>query len=139
MTLQNLLSQWFDIAADDLEVAEGCLKNYLPPKLSIACYHAQQAAEKSLKGFLTYCNIEPPYTHNLTELCKMCMEYDPSFGEILELCDYINPYTVITRYPKEKEITESMAKAAINQAQKAYSYCLEKIPELKSSLRKVNW
>lgn len=132
MTLQNLLKQWFDIAADDLDVAKGCLKKYYPPKLSIACYHAQQAAEKSLKGFLIYCDIEPPHIHNLAELCKMCMEKDSSFNSILELCDYINPFGVVTRYPKEKEITALMAKTAISQAQEINKFCLSKITVLKT-------
>ena len=95
MTLQNLLNQWFAIAADDLEVAKGCLEKHHPPKLAIACYHSQQAAEKSLKGFLTFCNIEPPYIHDLGELCKMCIEHDVSFSKILKLCNDINPYSVI--------------------------------------------
>jgi len=130
MTLQNLLRQWFDIAADDLEVAKGCLEKYSPPKLAIACYHSQQAAEKSLKGYLTYCDIEPPHIHDLAELCKMCIEHNASFSEILELCSDINPYSVITRYPKEKEISETMAQLAINQAQEVHIFCLRKIPEL---------
>jgi len=136
MTMQNLLDQWFEIATDDLEVAKGCLEKYRPPKLAIACYHAQQTAEKSLKGFLTYCDIEPPHTHNLAELCKMCMDYDPSFDKILEPCDYVNPYGVVTRYPKEKVITESMAKTAIDQAQEVYYFCLAKIPESKTTAPK---
>ena len=82
MTLLELLKQWFEIATDDLEVADSCLKNHLPPKLAIACYHAQQAAEKSLKGFLTYCDIEPPHVHNLSELCRICIERDSSFTKI---------------------------------------------------------
>jgi len=131
MTLQNLLKQWFEIAADDLEVAKGCLDKYHPKKISIACYHAQQTVEKSLKGFLTFCDIEPPHTHNLTELCKICIEKDNSFSMILELCDYINPYCVVTRYPKEKEISENMAIEAINQANDIYNFCIEKITELK--------
>ncbi|MCL2270622.1 MAG: HEPN domain-containing protein [Treponema sp.] len=131
MTLSDLLKQWFDIAADDLEVAKGCLIKFYPPKLAIACYHSQQATEKSLKGFLTLCDIEPPHIHNLTELCKMCMECDPSFSQILDLCDDLNPYCVVTRYPKEKEITEHMAKIAIDLAQEAYSFCLARVPELK--------
>jgi len=131
MTLQDLLNQWFEIAADDLEVAKGCLEKYHPPKLAISCYHTQQSAEKSLKGFLTYCDIEPPHTHNLIELCKTCMEKDNTFSEILELCVSINPYSVITRYPKEKEITEYMTSTAIKQAQEVYNFCLAKIPELK--------
>ena len=129
MTLQDLLKQWFGIAADDLEVAAGCLEKYHPPKLAIACYHSQQAAEKSLKGFLTNCDIEPPHSHNLTELCNMCMEHDVSFGNILELCNDLNPYGVITRYPKESDITEYMAQMAVNQAQKVYAFCLEKVPD----------
>ena len=129
MTMQDLLKQWFSIAADDLEVAKGCLDKYQPPKLAIACYHSQQAAEKSLKGFLTYHDIEPPHVHDLAELCKMCIEHDASFSDILELCNDINPYSVITRYPKEKEISEQMARLTINQAQKVFTFCLSKVPK----------
>jgi len=46
--------------------------------------------------------------------------------QILELCNDVNPYSVITRYPKEKEITEHMAQTAIIQAQKIQAFCLEK-------------
>ena len=130
MTIFDILKQWLDIATDDLEVAKGCLEKYHPPKLAIACYHSQQAAEKSLKGFLTYCDIEPPHIHNLAELCKICIERDVSFSNILELCNDLNPYSVITRYPKEKEITEHMAQMAIDQAQKVHFFCLEKVPGL---------
>ena len=130
MTLQELLNQWFSIASDDLDVAKGCVEKYHPPKLAIACYHSQQAAEKSLKGFLTYCNIEPPYIHDLAELCKICIEHDDTFNEILDLCIDINPYGVATRYPKEKDITESMVQSAIDQAQKVYTFCLAKVPVL---------
>ena len=126
MTLQDLLKQWFDIASDDLDVARGCLEKFYPPKFSIACYHSQQAAEKSLKGFLIFCNIEPPHTHDLAELCKICMEYDDSFAGIIDLCNDINPYSVITRYPKEKDITEYMAIMAIKQAQEVNNFCLSK-------------
>ena len=129
MTLQDLLNQWFDIAADDLEVAKGCLEKHQPPKLAIACYHSQQAAEKSLKGFLTYCDIEPPYIHDLSELCKICIEHDTSFSKIHELCSDLNPYSVITRYPKEKEITRHMAQLAVKQAHEIHTFCLTKIPE----------
>ena len=49
------------------------------------------------------------------------------FGIAIDDLEVANPYSVITRYPKEKEITEYMANTAINQAQKVYSFCLEKI------------
>ena len=128
MTFQELINQWFYIAADDLEVAKGCLEKYHPPKLSIACYHAQQSAEKSLKGYLTGCDIEPPHIHDLIELCKMCIELNASFNTILEECENLNPYGVITRYPKEKEITKNMTQDAISHAQKIYEFCFLKRP-----------
>lgn len=58
------------------------------------------------------------------------MEYDPLFNKILDLCNELDPYSVVTRYPKEKEITEHMAKIAINQAQEIYGFCMTKVPEL---------
>lgn len=32
------------------------------------CFHAQQAAEKALKGILVACNVAVPRTHNLRTL-----------------------------------------------------------------------
>jgi HEPN domain-containing protein len=42
---------WLQKAADDLEVAARCLAA-APLLTGPAAFHAQQAAEKSLKGFL---------------------------------------------------------------------------------------
>jgi len=58
----------------------------------------------------------------------MCIQYDSSFDEIITFCNEINPFGVITRYPKEKVITELMTRTAIEQAQKVYHFCLAKIP-----------
>jgi len=54
MTLQNLLKQWFDITADDLEVAKGCLDKYYPKKVSIACYHSQLCCNEVSKRKRNY-------------------------------------------------------------------------------------
>jgi ribulose kinase len=60
----------------------------------------------------------------------MCIDLDSSFCSIIEQCEDINPYGVITRYPKEREITVKMAQIAINQAQKIYAFCLSKKTQL---------
>jgi HEPN domain-containing protein len=128
MTLQGLLNQWFGIAANDLTVATRCFADFYPKQLDIACYHCQQAAEKALKGFLAYCNIEPPKTHNLDALCAMCVEKDVTFSAISVACAKVNPYGNVTRYPKEMMIDEAKTQAAINHAQTILAFCREKVP-----------
>ena len=45
----------------------------------------------------------------------------------MTLQNLLNQWFAITRYPKEKEITEHMAQTAIKQAQEVYVFCLAKI------------
>jgi HEPN domain-containing protein len=66
--------EWFTFADMDLDSAE-YLQGMQPQPLEIICYHCQQSSEKYLKGYLIYIGvIEPPKTHDLDDLCKMCKE-----------------------------------------------------------------
>lgn len=61
---------WFDFAADDIEVGEILLRE---GRYSAACFHSQQAAEKALKGFLVYNELLPPKEHDLVNLTRLCL------------------------------------------------------------------
>jgi HEPN domain-containing protein len=126
--MKTILEQWFAISQDDLDVALHCIANFYPKKLAIACYHCQQAAEKALKAFLAYCDIEPPKTHDLGQLCEMCIEQDASFSEIYEICSKLTSYGVATRYPQEIIVDETIAKTAIERAQTIHDFCRAKVP-----------
>jgi HEPN domain-containing protein len=128
MTDKSLLEEWFSISADDLSVAKHCIENIYPKKLAIACYHAQQSAEKALKGFLVSQRVEPPKTHDLQMLCNLCMTQDASFSEIYEVSSKLSPYGSATRYPKEIVVDEGITKTAIERAQKIHNFCLAKVP-----------
>lgn len=128
MTGMNELEQWFSIAEDDLSVAKICFSLVYPKKLSIACFHCQQSAEKALKGFLVSRTIEPPKTHDLALLCEMCIGQDASFNELYDVCSDLTPYGVASRYPKETEINEGMTQTALDQAQAILDFCLAKVP-----------
>jgi HEPN domain-containing protein len=69
--------------------------------LDAACFHAQQAAEKYLKAFLTERGLAFPYTHNLAKLISICVEQDASFAELLPDADLLTPYAVEVRYDFE--------------------------------------
>jgi HEPN domain-containing protein len=130
MTDINLLRQWFSIAESDLRVAKHTYENVYPKPLAISCFHCQQAAEKALKGYLQYREVDPLKIHGLTVLCQQCSELDPSFDTVLEAASKLTPYGVASRYPAEIVIDENMTKTAIARAQTVYDFSLSKIPEL---------
>ena len=75
MSGTSLSSEWLDMAEMDLNAAEYLL-GMRPVPVEIICYHCEQAAEKLLKGALIHAGIEPPKTHDLIQLCKLCSEMD---------------------------------------------------------------
>jgi HEPN domain-containing protein len=98
-----------------------------PVPLEVICYHCEQAAEKILKGYLIQNNIEPPRTHDLRLLCKMCATIDNTFDEISQSCVNLTPYGVQPRYPFEIEILDTDMQKAIVDADHAMNFTLQKI------------
>ena len=123
----NLIDEWLRYANNDLIVARHSFEDLHPKQTEIASYHCQQCAEKALKAYLVFKNIEPPKIHDLKVLCKMCQKIDVSFASIEIQCSHLNPYGVVVRYPNELSPDEEMVKLAINKAQQVYDFCLKKI------------
>src|SRR6266542_6924601 len=89
---------WFKKAENDLINAENTIKMEKPPCDTI-CFHAQQCAEKYLKGFLTYHEIEFPKTHSLEDLVLLCETIVPSIEDELENIEILSSYGVEVRCP----------------------------------------
>lgn len=80
---------WLLKAQSDVKTAEIILASDGPT--DTACFHAQQAAEKSLKAVLCVNGITPPRTHDLGELVERCAQFDSEFQadeQLLELTEY---------------------------------------------------
>ena len=101
MDRQTEIQQWMEIADDDLAIAEFSAKNMWPVPYAIICFHCQQAAEKYLKWFLVLHDIDPPKTHDLEELEKLCESINPQFSTIYNQCSILSGYAVQSRYPNE--------------------------------------
>lgn len=75
---------WFKKALVDIRAARLEI-GAVPTLTTDIVYHAQQAAEKSLKGFLTFHARVFRKTHNLIELGEACVAWIPPwrtcFGE----------------------------------------------------------
>ena len=110
MSDSKIVQEWLRISQNDLTSAQHLYNDLYPKQTEIACYHSQQCAEKALKGYLVSKNVEPPYTHNLVELCQMCIKYEETFSDILDPCSDLNPYGVAVKYPNELAVDEVIAK-----------------------------
>jgi HEPN domain-containing protein len=109
-------NEWIKFALADLDAAEILSKNY-PIHEEIICFHCQQSAEKSLKAVLALNTVEPPKTHNLSELLLLCKPFIADISVLIQQCTMLNKYSVMPRYPNEIAVSENDAKIAIRFAQ----------------------
>jgi HEPN domain-containing protein len=81
------------------------------------CFHAQQAAEKHLKAYLTTHEIAFPKTHQLELLVKKCCEHNEIFSQLYTYSRKLEIYGVSPRYPDEMDdLTIEDAKQAYQNA-----------------------
>jgi HEPN domain-containing protein len=116
MNIEDVM-EWIQLAEDDFDSAkilnESARKHY-----EIICYHCAQAAEKYLKGYLTYKDIIPEKTHDLRFLNNLCMEEDNNFEDIITECAFINKFANDIRYPHKYETHEDDVAFSINAIEK---------------------
>ena len=76
-------------------------------------FHAQQCAEKYLKGYLQEKDIEFPKSHDLTRLLDLALPSCSEFSALMKDCDFLTDFAIQSRYPGEDPTTED-AELAIN-------------------------
>ncbi len=125
--MTEYVKNWFRRADDDLMLIETIMKGevFLPNPI---CFHAQQIAEKYLKGFLAYKDLHVRKIHNLEILTKDCQKIDNSFKEILESSKFLNQFYIETRYPDEYiQFSKGDAKKAYQEAVRIRNFVIDKI------------
>jgi HEPN domain-containing protein len=127
MNDNDIVKEWFRYAENDLIVAERCIEDFYPRQTEIAAFLSQQCAEKALKAYLIYNEIDPPKIHNLKVLCEMCQDFDAVFARIAAWCADLTPFAVAARYPDEIAPDETIAKSAVDKAQQIYDFCRGKV------------
>jgi len=116
MTPRELLhreaAKWLEQAPKDLTAA----KALVDIEASRSVFHSQQAAEKAIKGFLTFRQIAFRKTHDLTDLGSQCAEADPTLEPFLREVEELTDYASAFRYPDapyEPDAAEALAALAI--------------------------
>lgn len=121
----EVVRAWFKKAENDMLNAENTIKMENPPCDTI-CFHAQQCAEKYLKGFLAFYKIDFPKTHSLEDLVELCKQIIPEIVTELENVEVLSSYGVEVRYPDEVyyDIPKEDAQEAIDLAKKVKTVVL---------------
>lgn len=95
----DLIRAWLVKAQKDLLFAQEALKRG-EEFTDVACFHAQQAAEKTLKAYLVWLEIEFPKTHVLGDLLDLIAQKDLLLENWRERLQALTPFAVETRYPE---------------------------------------
>lgn len=104
MTHEDDVRVWLKKADNDLRNITNNLRPGTPDEdipWDTICFHAQQAAEKSLKATLVSAGIFPPRTHDLIALLKSCVDVDVAFLVLQNDCIALTQYGIAPRYPDD--------------------------------------
>ncbi len=118
--------RWLDQATEDLRWADHLAEE---GGYHIACFLAQQVAEKALKAFLYAQGDEIVLGHSVERLCSTAAERHPSFREKLKSWSILDGYYIPTRYPNglpegipANVFTEDAARSAVALARDAVEW-----------------
>jgi HEPN domain-containing protein len=95
--------------------------------LDAACFHAQQAAEKYLKAYLTQAGTDFPPTHNLVKLVILCRGSDDAFDGLVSIVEPLTPYAVDLRYDAEFWPSAEAARQAQTFAKSVQEFVVQRI------------
>lgn len=121
--------EWIRKAESDFKTAAHLLKSS-PDLAEGTAFHSQQAAEKYLKAFLVWHQIEFPKTHDIEALLRLAGKTDEKIPEILREAVILTPYGVEYRYPGEyPEVTGTDAEKAFRLADHVRAEVRRRLPQ----------
>jgi len=125
------VNQWLNLADEDLRLATYALKmREKACPFRLIAYHAQQCAEKCLKAFLVYHNVDFPYTHNIRKLLSLC-EKHAAWAQTLRDAEELTQYAITARYPGEElPVTKQEAHRTVAIAQQVCNQVRDALKKL---------
>ena len=126
----EMTRQWIMRADDDLRLAELIQKDNDPIYWAIA-FHAQQCAEKALKGVLTFHDIRAGKTHNIENLLRLSLPVVDGLEKLKEQAKTLSTYAIDSRYPvPHGDVSSNEAIEAVGTARKIFECVLNSLPDL---------
>ena len=115
---RRMSRDWLAKAAVDLLVCERLEGADLSEAVA---FHAQQAAEKSIKALLVARQVEFPKTHDIERLVELVASGDDSLAAALADAAELTPYGVEYRYPGDHApVSHAEARKCVSRARTVY-------------------
>lgn len=93
---KTIIDDWLFFAKSDLKLAKKALEEGI---YHLACFHAQQAAEKLLKTCLAAANKTIPKLHSLVDIYERIQPFYPEIEQYRSDLETLDQYYIPTRYP----------------------------------------
>lgn len=118
------------LAKADMDIRAAEFELTAEPSLAVdIVFHAQQCAEKALKGYLAWHDVPFRKTHDLGEIGRHCVVIDVSLQPLLFRAARLTEYAWKYRYPGEPaEPSREEADRAIALAREVLSAILGRLP-----------
>ena len=113
--MKRLTAEWIEKAEGDFHSLQREVRARKYPNYDAACFHAQQCAEKYLKGRLFEAGIEFQKTHDLVLLLDLVLAVEPLWDIHRGELSFISGFGVEFRYPGES--------ADLAMAKKLFKLC----------------
>lgn len=128
--LSHLTRDWLTKASHDLQTARIVSATPDGP-LDTVIYNCQQAAEKALKGWLTWRGLEAAKTHDLVRLLGEAADDNADFSQFEEAAEILTPYASAFRCPgltADPMPSGEEFEEALRQAQAIYDFVIALLP-----------
>jgi len=125
-----LVRDWLTRASHDLSAARA-LSALDTPLLDTAIYHCQQAAEKTMKGWLQFRDDPFTKTHDIGVLVSQAAKLNEEFNQLTKAAAVLTPYVSAFRYPggsDEAMPSREEFDEALQHAQTLYDFVLRLVP-----------
>lgn len=130
--LTKYVADWFVRGDDDLSAVKTLFDAGGVP--NTICFHAQQAGEKYLKGFLAHHGKHVRKIHDLEVLLDASKTIDPSFESLRDDARFLSQFYVESRYPDDyAEFSREDAERAYEAALRIKRFVLAKVKPPESS------
>ena len=122
--------EWLRFARMDINAAQHLFSKQQNPRhrpIEVILYHCQQGAEKSLKAYIIqHGSMTKNFqVHDMQVLRQTCTQWSKRFNNshIIGHCAYLDPFSVVVRYPKHNlSLDSSHAKRGLNSSKRIYDF-----------------
>ncbi len=121
-TKNDLILVWCEKGRRDFITAQNALHDNKEIFPDIVCFHSQQSAEKYLKAYLVFQDLDFPKTHALEDLVLLASVKDPGCKKLFNLASELSPYAVEIRYPESTTPSLQDACASVQSANAIMTY-----------------